>query len=133
MSDFSASINVNSAFEAEVTALIMGLNMAAKHNYTQPTVSTDSLQLCQGITNIDTNETNLVCMCRDLLRKMGNVQVLHEARSANVAADRLAKEDNKLARVCFCEEWEVPPLFIRNQLELDKKGTCHVDVCQPNC
>lgn len=98
---FKAFINVNSAFEAEATALLMGLKMAAKNNYTQLTVSTHSMQLFQEITNNDTNENNLVCLCRALLQKLGNVQVLHEARSANVAAARLAKEGNKLVQDCF--------------------------------
>lgn len=81
----------------------MGLNMSAKHNYKQLTVSNDSLKLFQGITNNDTNENNMVCLCRDLLQRLGNVQVLHEARCANAAADRLAKEVNKLFCICFCE------------------------------
>ncbi|KAF3642288.1 putative protein UXT -like protein [Capsicum annuum] len=59
---FSASINVNSFFEAEALALLMGLHMAAKNNYTQLLGSTT---------------------------EYGNLQVLYEDRSANVATDIL--------------------------------------------
>ncbi|KAF3664812.1 putative protease 2-like [Capsicum annuum] len=121
---FAASINVNSAFEAEATALLMGLQMAAKTKYSNLIVETDSLHLFNEInsdcTN-DNNDNNLICLCRALLQRMGNMQVLHEDRSANATADRLAKEGNKLAQDSFCKEWILPPLFIRTPLEVDKR------------
>ncbi|KAF3630196.1 putative protease 2-like [Capsicum annuum] len=121
---FAASINVNSAFEAEATALLMGLQMAAKTKYSNLIVETDSLHLFNEInsdcTN-DNNDNNLICLCRALLQRMGNMQVLHEDRSANATADRLAKEGNKLAQDSFCKEWILPPLFIWNPLEVDKR------------
>lgn len=64
---FSASINVSTAFEAEVMALILGLEMARKMNLHISVVATDSMQLCNAIHNSVTNKTNLICTCRDLL------------------------------------------------------------------
>ncbi|KAF3654824.1 hypothetical protein FXO37_16277 [Capsicum annuum] len=123
MTDFSASINVNSTFEAEARALLMGLQMVVKNNYNQIIIATDSLQLYKELYDSDTKVNNLICLCRALLQQMGNLLVLHEDRSTNAVADRLAKEGNKLAQDSFCEEWVVPPMFIRKELELDKEGT----------
>ncbi|XP_047259844.1 uncharacterized protein LOC124892660 [Capsicum annuum] len=69
------------------------------------------------------NNVRLSAKNRALLQQMGNLLVLHEDRSTNAVADRLAKEGNKLAQDSFCEEWVVPPMFIRKELELDKEGT----------
>ncbi|XP_047268043.1 uncharacterized protein LOC124898438 [Capsicum annuum] len=106
---FSAHINVNSAFEAEILALVMGLNLAIKMKVTQLAIATDFKKLAMtlneyGITERDTDEINLISIYRDLVEQMRNPPVHHEKWSMNVIADMLAKEGNKLKSDCFWKE-----------------------------
>lgn len=113
---FSDNIDVNSTFEAKIMALIMGLKLAVKMQYTQIVGSTDSIKLSTTLNDSYTNEHNLISICRDLLQLLGSPQVHYEKRSTNAVADIVIKEGNKLGSDSFSKDWIFSPLFVQNQL-----------------
>lgn len=76
-------------------ALILGLGLTVKMKCTHLEIATDSLELTKSIHQNIGIDTNLICMCRNLVQKLGNPVVRHECRNQNGAADLLAKEFQK--------------------------------------
>lgn len=68
-----ANISVKSPLDVETMALYTGLKMAANMNCTNICVATDSAT-CAVICNDNIHsDTNLILLCKDLLRELGNL------------------------------------------------------------
>lgn len=89
---FMAKISVKSPLEAKTRALYIGLHLAIQLKCSNICIATGSVMLANECNNGVEPNSNLMKLCRGLLRRLGDPQVIHKGRMTNKAADRLVEE-----------------------------------------
>ncbi|GLT63048.1 hypothetical protein SLA2020_356420 [Shorea laevis] len=96
---FARKIGITNSLAAELWALRDGLALAVTHSYSHLVVETDSSTAFNFMMNtpcISHPLSSLILDCRDLLRLIPNVQILHIKRQSNMVADQIARMGHSL-------------------------------------
>ncbi|KAH0640052.1 hypothetical protein KY290_037340 [Solanum tuberosum] len=117
---YMGNIHISNNIKAELTTLMQGLQMALARGLLPLEVNIDCKDPISLIDNDHPSYTNMLFDCRDLLRRLGNPQILHTFREANRVADAVAREGSKTSQDNSFLCLEVPPVFVVEKLEADK-------------
>lgn len=121
---YIGSLHATNNIKAELLALLQGLKLALERKLVPLEINIDSKEIISFINKNHPPYENILCDCRELLRRLGNPPpppTLHSFRESNQVADALAKEGARLkqANNFFC--MEVPPVFVAKKIAADKE------------
>ncbi|XP_048497848.1 uncharacterized protein LOC125496441 [Beta vulgaris subsp. vulgaris] len=92
---FQLATYTHNAFEAEIKAIYTALKWAKERNWGEVIVETDCLRAKMAILNentINSHESDLLCLCRELLHGQEGLRLTFNGRGANKLADSIAKD-----------------------------------------
>ncbi|PHU29171.1 hypothetical protein BC332_01264 [Capsicum chinense] len=81
---FMKKISVKNSLGAEIRALYMGLEIAVQLKCSNIFIAIDSVMLATACNKDTEPSTNLILLCRGLLRKLGDPLVSHEEGPTNL-------------------------------------------------
>ena len=130
MARFSKRIGITSSFEAELWGLRDGLTLCSNLNFSTLIVELDAKVIVDIFHNAN-YENNIVSPilddCRQLISRLGQVQIKHIYRKAYRCANALARmgvEQDISFLSLSCS-----PLDIRNSLDFDLSGLYSIKHC----
>ncbi|KAM3308802.1 hypothetical protein P3S67_010546 [Capsicum chacoense] len=88
---FSSKVFSPNPLEAELQALLLGLNVVIQHCSTPLQINMDCLPIVQALSNVSSDDSPLMSDCRCLMLKLGNSLLEHVYKEQNKLAHALAR------------------------------------------
>lgn len=123
---FAQGIYYTTPIEAELRALLRGLQMAHNHNFSPLEVSTYSMDVINILNKGHKRYDNIVCECKYLLRLLEPMELKHVFREQNRVADTLAKEGAKLIDPGNTLFFVNVPMHVKPLFDADAAGQSYV-------
>ncbi|XP_075079940.1 uncharacterized protein LOC142165243 [Nicotiana tabacum] len=120
---YMGSIQYTTNTQAELLAVLKGLQIAEERQFTPLEINTDSTEVIRMLINGNLHFDSFIHECRSIVQRLGVVVVKHSYRETNKVADMLAKEGTNRNFLEDVFVTTVPPVFVNHLFWADIAGT----------